>query len=33
MRMFLIPLTAAAAIAAVVMVKRPGRLGGAKRKK
>jgi len=31
-RMFLIPLTVAAAIAAMVMVKRPGKLGGRKKK-
>ena len=33
MRMFLIPLTVAAAIAAMVMVRRPGKLGRTKRKK
>jgi hypothetical protein len=31
--MFLIPLTAAVAIAAMVMVRRPGKLGRTKRKK
>jgi hypothetical protein len=33
MRMLLIPLTVAAAIAAMVMVRRPGKLGRGQRKK
>jgi poly-D-alanine transfer protein DltD len=32
-RMILIPLTVAAAIVAMVMMRRPGKLGSAKRKK
>jgi hypothetical protein len=31
--MFLIPLTVAAAIVAMVMMRRPGKLGGAQRKR
>jgi hypothetical protein len=32
MRMFLVPLTVAAAIVAMVMMRRPGKLSGAQRK-